>query len=177
MRARPNRLVEIFNAFVEFPEAFVVKAKIAGGNHVGRVQGERALVLRDGFLGAPLGPKDVALDIVRPSVVWIEGERLRLQLVCSLQLVFRVGGHTKRRGQKELDTQNHQAADIVGVDGQRLVAERVSCIRLLALPTSGPLKTIAAWKALTESQHGDPRFVEAHERMYDGLRKAGMPEE
>ena len=49
--------------------------------------------------------------------------------------------------------------------------------RYLALPSTGPLKTIAAWKAHTESQHGDPRFVEAHERMYDGLRKAGMPEE
>jgi TolB-like protein/Tfp pilus assembly protein PilF len=47
----------------------------------------------------------------------------------------------------------------------------------LALPSTGPLKTIAAWKALTESQHGDPRYVEEHERMYDGLRKAGMPEE
>jgi tetratricopeptide (TPR) repeat protein len=49
--------------------------------------------------------------------------------------------------------------------------------RYLALPSTGPLKTIAAWKALTESQHGDSRFVEEHERMYDGLRKAGMPEE
>ena len=49
--------------------------------------------------------------------------------------------------------------------------------RYLALPTSGPLKTIAAWKALTESQHGDLRYVEEHERMYDGLRKAGMPDE
>jgi adenylate cyclase len=48
--------------------------------------------------------------------------------------------------------------------------------RYLALPSAGPLKTIAAWKALTEAQHGDPRFVEAHERMYDGLREAGMPE-
>ena len=48
--------------------------------------------------------------------------------------------------------------------------------RYLALPSAGPLKTIAAWKALTEAQHGDPRYVEAHERMYDGLRKAGMPE-
>jgi hypothetical protein len=49
--------------------------------------------------------------------------------------------------------------------------------RYLALPSTGPLKTIAAWKAHTESQHGDARYVEAHERMYDGLRKAGMPEE
>ncbi|MBV8107281.1 MAG: tetratricopeptide repeat protein, partial [Hyphomicrobiales bacterium] len=49
--------------------------------------------------------------------------------------------------------------------------------RYFALPSAGPLKTIAAWKALTEAQGGDPRFVEAHERMYEGVRKAGMPEE
>ena len=49
--------------------------------------------------------------------------------------------------------------------------------RYLALPSAGPLKTIAAWKAHHESQHGDPRWVEEQERMYDGLRKAGMPEE
>ena len=49
--------------------------------------------------------------------------------------------------------------------------------RYLALPSTGPFRTIAGWKAHTEAQHGDPRYVEAHERMYDGLRKAGMPEE
>jgi adenylate cyclase len=49
--------------------------------------------------------------------------------------------------------------------------------RYLALPSTGPLKTIDAWKTHNESQHGDPRFVEMNERMYDGLRKAGMPEE
>jgi tetratricopeptide (TPR) repeat protein len=47
----------------------------------------------------------------------------------------------------------------------------------LALPSTGPLKTIAAWKALNKSQRGVPRYVENSERMYDGLRKAGMPEE
>jgi hypothetical protein len=26
-------------------------------------------------------------------------------------------------------------------------------------------------------EDGDPRVVEAHERMYDGLRRAGMPEQ
>jgi tetratricopeptide (TPR) repeat protein len=46
--------------------------------------------------------------------------------------------------------------------------------RYLALPSIGPLKTIAAWKAHLESQHWVPR--EVAERMYDGLRKAGMPE-
>ena len=41
--------------------------------------------------------------------------------------------------------------------------------RYLALPSVGPLKTIAAWRAYTEADHGDPRFVEARERMNDGL--------
>ena len=49
--------------------------------------------------------------------------------------------------------------------------------RYLALPSTGPLKTIAAWKAHQTSLGGDPRFVEMNERTYDGLRKAGMPEE
>ena len=49
--------------------------------------------------------------------------------------------------------------------------------RYLALPSTGPLKTIAAWKAHQMSPGGDPRFVEAEERMYDGLRRAGMAEE
>ena len=47
--------------------------------------------------------------------------------------------------------------------------------RYLALPSSWPLKTIAAWKAHDESQHWLP--AEVSERVYDGLRKAGMPEE
>ena len=46
--------------------------------------------------------------------------------------------------------------------------------RYLALPSTGPLRTIAACKAQLESRHGVPR--EVRERTYDGLRKAGMPE-
>ena len=49
--------------------------------------------------------------------------------------------------------------------------------RYLALPSTGPLKTIAAWKAYYSAQGGDPPRVEANERTYDGLRKAGMPEQ
>jgi hypothetical protein len=48
--------------------------------------------------------------------------------------------------------------------------------RYLALPSTGPLKTIAAFKAYYSAQGGGPRRVEANERVYDGLRKAGMPE-
>ena len=49
--------------------------------------------------------------------------------------------------------------------------------RYLALPSPAPFKTIAAWKAVQMSQGRDPRFVEMSERSYEGLRKAGMPEE
>ena len=49
--------------------------------------------------------------------------------------------------------------------------------RYLALPFTGPLKTIAALKAHLLRTGGDPRFVEMDERVYEGLRKAGMPEE
>ena len=53
--------------------------------------------------------------------------------------------------------------------------------RYLSLPSTAPFKTIAAWKAYQMSQvpkqGGDPRFVEMSERSYEGLRKAGMPEE
>jgi hypothetical protein len=38
----------------------------------------------------------------------------------------------------------------------------------------GTTRTIAAWKAHLESQHWLPD--EENERVYDGLRKAGMPE-
>jgi tetratricopeptide (TPR) repeat protein len=48
--------------------------------------------------------------------------------------------------------------------------------RYLALPSTGPLKTIAAWKAYYSAQGGDPPRVDMNERVYDGLRKAGMPE-
>jgi tetratricopeptide (TPR) repeat protein len=49
--------------------------------------------------------------------------------------------------------------------------------RYLALPSTGPFKTIAAFKAYYSAQGGDPPRVEANERIYEGLRKAGLPEE
>jgi hypothetical protein len=48
--------------------------------------------------------------------------------------------------------------------------------RYLALPSTGPLKTVAAWKAYYCAQGGGPPRVESNERTYEGLRKAGMPE-
>ena len=37
--------------------------------------------------------------------------------------------------------------------------------------------TIAAFKAYFSAKGGGPARVEANERVYDGLHKAGMPEE
>ena len=51
--------------------------------------------------------------------------------------------------------------------------------RYLALPSTAPLKTIAAWKAHQMSRRTGRRSTlrRDDERTYDGLRKAGMPEE
>jgi tetratricopeptide (TPR) repeat protein len=46
-----------------------------------------------------------------------------------------------------------------------------------ALPTTASFKAITALKGHNESLGSDPRFVELNARSYDGLRKAGMPEE
>ena len=51
--------------------------------------------------------------------------------------------------------------------------------RYLALPSSAQLRTIAALKAYNarfSNASSDPRVLESHERLYEGLRKAGMPE-
>ena len=52
--------------------------------------------------------------------------------------------------------------------------------RYLALPSSQQPKTIAAWKAYCEhfvNANTDPRLLEAFDRFYEGVRKAGMPEQ
>jgi tetratricopeptide (TPR) repeat protein len=69
------------------------------------------------------------------------------------------------------------ALALTGQDAQA----REALKRYLALPSTRPLKTIAAWKAYYDfqvfEQHVDPRVLEMTEREFDGLRKAGMPEE
>jgi adenylate cyclase len=50
--------------------------------------------------------------------------------------------------------------------------------RFLALPSTGPLKTLSGWKDhFVSEKHVDPRLVDRDERTLAGLRKAGMPEE
>jgi tetratricopeptide (TPR) repeat protein len=51
--------------------------------------------------------------------------------------------------------------------------------RYLALPPSG-LRTIVAWKAYraqVTNEQTDPRYLDYWDRLIDGLRKAGLPEE
>ncbi len=51
--------------------------------------------------------------------------------------------------------------------------------RYLALPSSVQPKTIAAWKAYNDhfvNANADPRLLEAFDRFYGAVRKAGMPE-
>ena len=60
-------------------------------------------------------------------------------------------------------------------------AEAREALQRYLAPSTASFKTVAAWKAhlmsLAPKQGVDPRFVEMSERSYDGLRKAGMPEE
>jgi adenylate cyclase len=60
-------------------------------------------------------------------------------------------------------------------------AEAREALRSYLAPSTASFKTIAAWKAhlmtLAPKQGIDPRFVDMSERSYDGLRKAGMPEQ
>ena len=52
--------------------------------------------------------------------------------------------------------------------------------RYLALPSSVQPKTIAAWKAYNDhfvNAGTDPRLLEAFDRFYEAVRKAGMPEQ
>jgi TolB-like protein/class 3 adenylate cyclase len=52
--------------------------------------------------------------------------------------------------------------------------------RYLALPSSDQPKTVAAWKAYNDhfvNANTDPRLLEAFDRFYEAVRKAGMPEQ
>jgi hypothetical protein len=54
-----------------------------------------------------------------------------------------VAGKANSRLSPRLDPQYHQSADIVGIDGERLFAERVCRIRLLADKSGLPMARVA----------------------------------
>jgi tetratricopeptide (TPR) repeat protein len=66
----------------------------------------------------------------------------------------------------------------LGLSGHETEA-REALQRYLAQPSSERLRTIAAWKehyAQFTNSNTDPGVLESYEREYDGLRKAGLPE-
>ncbi len=60
-------------------------------------------------------------------------------------------------------------------------AEAREALQRYLAPSTASFKTVVSWKAhltsLAPEQGVDPRFVDMSERSYDGLRKAGMPEQ
>jgi len=74
-------------------------------------------------------------------------------------------------------TSSHLVLVAALASSDRGAEAREALQRYLALPSVGTHKTIAEYTAHQTSLGSDPRFVEMNERMYDGLRKAGMQEE
>ena len=79
-----------------------------------------------------------------------------LQFVGPLEVAFGVAGSASLPPREELDPQYHQGVDIVGVDGERLFAERVCCIRLLADP-SGLVRSPLGIEAPSPRRLDSPR--------------------
>jgi hypothetical protein len=69
-------------------------------------------------------------------------------------------------------------AAYVSCGGARFDRKRARrCNATSRCPPPGRSRRSLAWKAYYSAQGGDPPRVESNERAYDGLRKAGMPEE
>ena len=115
----------------------------------------------DRFHGAALEPKHVSLYVVRPAPIGIDGERLRLQFIGAIEVAFRVARNVQQRRHEELDSQRHQGADIVGIDGERLFAERVSRVRLLPDEARLPLAVRALESQILGVAIDSRRLVDA----------------
>ena len=102
---------------------------------VGRVQGERPFSLRDGLLEARLVEQNPSLCGMSPGGSRVEGEGLRHQFVRPLEVGLGVRARAHIDRIVELHGQDPQGVDIVGIDAERLLAERVTRIRFLAEPS------------------------------------------
>ena len=140
VRARQNRLVEIFNAFVEFPEAF--RSRSPGWRRRPRWTGPgraRARARRRLPSVRPWARRMPPFTCV--SQVQSGSRASALDSNSSARSRSPLGSPEtpSAAGSEELDPQPHQGADIVGIDGERLFAERVCRIRLLADRSGLPL--------------------------------------
>ena len=121
--------------FSNCPRDEVIPGQALNGAHVGRVQGERPFSLRDGLLEAPLVEENPGLYGMSAGGSRVEGEGLRHQFVRPLEVGLGVGARAHIDRLLELHGQDPQGADIVGIDAERLLAERVTRIRFLAEPS------------------------------------------
>ena len=48
--------------------------------------------------------------------------------------------------------------------------------RAFAMVATGPL-TVSAWRALTRARSTDSEYVQSRERLFEGMRRAGIPEQ
>ncbi len=101
-RTEPNCLVIKFETLFKLPEAKVCVAHVLIGEHGARVQGKRQLVLRDGFVEAPLDIEYKSLKDVSGGIIWIKGERLRHQFVRPLEVGLGIGTAADRNRHPEL---------------------------------------------------------------------------
>ena len=79
MWTEPNRLVDRFEASLEFAAAPHYEAYMPIGVHETRIQIKRPSILGDRVFEAKLGLKRVRFSEVSGRVVWIECERFRHQ--------------------------------------------------------------------------------------------------
>src|SRR5260370_36768272 len=80
----------------------------------------------------PLVSEYLSLEDVTVGERWIEREHFRHQFVAPLEVGLRVGAEVVRDRLPELDRQNGQGMDIVGIGSERLFAEVETRFRFLA---------------------------------------------
>ena len=174
-------------------KGFILRAQ--GRTQVAVPEDERALALDSSNVGAlsNLGWDYLSLGEFDKSVEYFD--KAILESPQDPGLVHWYGGKAVANfGLKNYDRAIEQARQAIAINPNyvqyihaaliaalaltgQVTQAREALQRYLALPSTGPLKTIAAWKAYYSAQGGDPSRVEFNERTYDGLRKAGMPEE
>src|SRR5271166_4701861 len=132
VRTEPDGLVEILEALFKLPELPIVVADLGVSVDGGRVEVQRALGLRVGFLETPLVPEHLGLEDMSVGDVRVDGERFRYQFVAPLEVGLRIGAEVVRDRLPVLDRQNDQRDDVVGVGGERPLAETEARLRLLA---------------------------------------------
>jgi TolB-like protein/Tfp pilus assembly protein PilF len=158
-------------------------------------EGERALVLNPAnvdAVGGVLGWDYLYLGQFEKSLEFFD-KAIRLSPRDPAMAIWYDGKSVAHFGLKQYDQAIESARRAVVIDSMMIpdlaaplaltgheadARERLQ--RYFALPSSAQLRTIAAQKAANShwlTANSDPRILVYFDRYYDGLRKAGMPEE